>query len=84
MNYPNGDSYEGEWANDQRNGFGVLRFSKGDVYEGEWVADLMSGKGLLTHPDGSSYEGIWERGYKVEGAGIFKYANGNVGIRSGY
>lgn len=30
MTYPNGDSYEGEWANDLREGFGILKYSKGD------------------------------------------------------
>ena len=44
----------------------------------------MHGKGILLHADGSSYEGLWEHGQKIEGHGVFKYANGNVAVRSNY
>jgi hypothetical protein len=44
----------------------------------------MHGKGMLNHTDGSSYEGLWEHGQKLEGQGVFKYANGNIAIRSNY
>jgi hypothetical protein len=44
----------------------------------------MHGKGILVHADGSAYEGIWEHGQKLEGFGVFKYANGNVAVRSNY
>ena len=46
--------------------------------------DKMHGKGILLHSDGSVYEGIWENGQKLEGHGVFKYANGNVAVRSNY
>lgn len=84
MNFPNGDMYEGEWRDDLREGFGVQKFAKGDAFEGEWAMDKMHGKGILVHADGSAYEGIWESGQKVEGFGVFKYANGNVAVRSNY
>jgi hypothetical protein len=67
-----------------REGFGVQRFAKGDIFEGEWLIDKMHGKGVLVHADGSAYEGIWEHGQKMEGYGVFKYANGNVAVRSNY
>lgn len=44
----------------------------------------MNGKGVLIHADGSVYEGLWEHGQKMEGFGVFKYANGNVAVRSDY
>ena len=44
----------------------------------------MHGKGIINHADGSSYEGIWENGQKIDGQGVFKYANGNIGLRSNY
>mmetsp|Transcript_28634 Transcript_28634/g.21373 ORF Transcript_28634/g.21373 Transcript_28634/m.21373 type:complete len:105 (+) Transcript_28634:23-337(+) len=84
MQYPNGDVYEGEWKEDFREGFGIFKYAKGDQYEGEWLKDRMHGKGVLSHPEGSVYEGIWEEGSKVEGMGIFRYANGNLAIRSNY
>lgn len=34
MKYSNGDVYIGEWANDQRSGYGELIQADGDVYIG--------------------------------------------------
>lgn len=36
MTFPNRDHYEGEWRNDNKEGFGIMKFAKGDTYEGEW------------------------------------------------
>jgi len=51
--YSNGDVYEGQWNNDQRNGkgnfeynsLGTLTCSNGDVYKGDWKDDSKNGKG---------------------------------------
>jgi hypothetical protein len=39
---------------------------------------------VIYHANGSAYEGEFSRGEKVEGRGVFKYANGNVGKRTNY
>ena len=40
MRYANGDVFEGEWANDMRNGPGVYYYAGGAVYEGIWQEDI--------------------------------------------
>lgn len=40
MRYANGDIYEGEWANDMKNGRGKFYYAKGAVYEGTWQEDI--------------------------------------------
>jgi hypothetical protein len=35
-----GDVYDGFWANDKANGYGVYKHVNGAQYEGEWKDDL--------------------------------------------
>ena len=41
--YTDGSCYEGEWKEDQRCGWGVLKMVKGECYEGEWKDDRPNG-----------------------------------------
>ena len=84
MQFLNGDSYDGFWFEDKRQGYGVLRYVKGDVYEGEWHNDRMHGKGILSHPDGSQLQGSWEQGQQVPDSHVYRYPNGGVGTRAKY
>ena len=63
MYYKNGDRYEGEWKNDDREGKGILYYKNGDRYDGEWKNDKREGKGILYY-NKDDYrdreEGIWE------------------------
>ena len=43
--WPNGDTYEGEYKDDIRNGFGIYKYKDGNRYEGEWKNDQKNGKG---------------------------------------
>ena len=45
--YPNGDTYEGEFADGKRNGKGVYHYANGEEYNGDWVDDEKNGKGSL-------------------------------------
>ncbi|GMF22429.1 unnamed protein product [Phytophthora lilii] len=60
--FPNGDTYEGEFADGLRNGFGIFtECATGSTYEGQWLQDLRHGSGILT--SGSKdfiYDGAWE------------------------
>jgi len=40
MRYANGDVFEGQWANDMKNGPGVYYYADGAVYEGVWQEDI--------------------------------------------
>lgn len=35
---------QGDWEDDERNGYGVLEYFSGDVYEGHWVDDKQGKK----------------------------------------
>jgi len=69
--------YEGQWANGQFHGRGILRFSNGDQFEGPWENGLQHGEGLLTLADGTKYAGRFERGNR-HGNGTCQYANGDT------
>ena len=53
--WPDGARYEGEWRNNQANGFGKFWHADGDIYEGEWKDDKANGKGVYLHVNGARY-----------------------------
>ena len=57
---PNGDLYEGEFVDSQRQGKGVCIYARGDIYDGEWKDGGRSGKGKMVAKNGSVYDGEWE------------------------
>lgn len=62
----NGATYQGQWLNGQRDGYGVQLWPDGSRYEGLWMGDKANGNGKLVHADGDVYEGEW-RNDKAEG-----------------
>ena len=44
--WPDGYIYNGEFIDDIKNGFGILKYNDGRRYEGEWENDKQNGKGL--------------------------------------
>lgn len=68
VTYPNGNRYEGEWRDNQRNGNGVLEFANGDKYDGEWKNDVQywKGKGFsksvgtMNYANGDTFVGEWD------------------------
>ena len=38
----------GNWANDERNGYGTYCYKNGDIYEGQWDSNQRHGRGLYT------------------------------------
>ena len=66
MIYADGDIYEGNWEDDDKNGQGTMTYPDGNVYQGEWKNDLMHGQGTLTDSQGNIiYEGKWKKGNKI-------------------
>jgi hypothetical protein len=51
-------SYEGNWRNGKRDGFGIHYYANGDkMYEGEYVAGKRQGNGIYYFSSGERYEG---------------------------
>ena len=55
----NGATYEGQWLNGMRDGYGTQLWPDGSRYEGCWAFDKANGHGKLMHADGDIYEGQW-------------------------
>ena len=76
INYPNGDKYEGDWRNGNKEGKGIYYFNNGNRYEGDYRNDNKEGKGVFYYNSGDRYEGDWRNG-KRDGKGIYYYNNGD-------
>ena len=63
--YKDGSTYEGDWKNGQRHGYGVWERTDGLRYEGEWEYDKPHGQGVLTTTEGQRRSGVWEKGKYV-------------------
>ncbi|CAG9313025.1 unnamed protein product [Blepharisma stoltei] len=61
MEYTNGDEYIGEWNQNQRNGFGLMKYKETEeVYEGWWIQDKRQGQGTLyNHKKEVRFSGNW-------------------------
>jgi len=57
VTYQNGETYTGEFKNDQRNGQGTYTWSDGQKYVGEFKYDKRNGQGTFTWPSGQKYVG---------------------------
>jgi hypothetical protein len=63
--WPNGDRYEGGFANDMRQGYGVYVWGSrsqwpGERYSGNYVNDHRQGAGVYAWPDGRELAGQWQ------------------------
>jgi len=45
MIHSNGNTYDGEWADDKANGIGMFVHHDGTSYTGEWKDDKQHGRG---------------------------------------
>ena len=76
MTYKNGNVYEGEMRNDERNGDGTMTYNNGDIYEGNWDYNKMHGKGKMTYKTtGDVYDGDWLNDKKN---GMLKKTSNNI------
>jgi hypothetical protein len=56
------NNYDGEYKNDQKNGYGVFHWESGNIYKGQYKDDERNGLGEMTWTDGSVYFGYWKNG----------------------
>ncbi len=75
--FPNGNRYDGEFQNGQRNGCGTFKYSGFGVYMGEFENDKLSGIGELKLQNGNRYRGEFSQS-KCQGEGVFLYADGRA------
>ena len=77
MTYKNGNFYEGQWFNNQRQGSGKFVSKSGETYDGEFSGDEFSGYGKLTYSNGGFYEGEWRKS-KRHGHGKDVFNDGSM------
>mmetsp|Transcript_35923 Transcript_35923/g.40863 ORF Transcript_35923/g.40863 Transcript_35923/m.40863 type:complete len:225 (+) Transcript_35923:44-718(+) len=75
--YPNGDIYEGFYAQGLRAGHGIYKYANGDSYEGAWANNDKHGIGKMKYNAGGEYHGYFENG-KKHGEGVFTYPNKDI------
>lgn len=74
--YEDGKVYEGEFADERRDGIGKATWKNGDYYEGEWRNDMHNGYGRNVFANGSSYCGSFKENMK-HGLGEYKWEDGS-------
>ena len=78
MFHHNKDIYEGEFINNQADGFGKYTLRTGEYYLGYFEKDQPSAKGKQSLSDGSYYEGEFSKNSIKHGYGTFRWPNGDV------
>ena len=69
------DSFQGEFSNEQANGFGIYKHKNEIIYFGYWKNDLREKYGIEKWKDGTAYMGEFSEGEK-NGMGIYVFNNG--------
>jgi len=57
--FADGSTYNGQWKDNMRHGFGKQTWADGATYEGEWTENSAAGNGRFMHIDGDVYIGQW-------------------------
>lgn len=76
--YANGDTYEGNFSSDMKNGHGVYQYANGSKFEGEFKDDKKL-QGTFFYPSGDKYVGEFV-GEEKSGQGIYYYGNTHINI----
>jgi hypothetical protein len=71
-----GGTYEGQWSNDQCEGFGLLK-CKLYLFEGDWVRGQRAGKGKIVFENGDTYDGDWLHDV-YHGHGQYTFSDGRT------
>lgn len=77
VEYPNKDTYSGDFKNGLKEGSGTYTFNNGDKYIGQFKNNLQHGIGKTEYAKGGKYNGRYENGTR-HGEGVYVYANGDI------
>ena len=72
-------TYEGDFADGVRHGYGILIWDDGTRYEGNWVNNDWNGKGKIQYSNGTIYDGEWNNGEKTYGTEYYKSGDKYIG-----
>ena len=81
--YPNGDTYTGDFLDGKRHGQGDYTYARTNPeeepiqYKGAWVDNNKHGIGKQMYPKCGEYYGYWENGER-HGEGVMTYTNKDV------
>ncbi|XP_024385861.1 uncharacterized protein [Physcomitrium patens] len=67
-------TYEGNYTDNQKAGFGTMSFPDKSSYTGSWYQDKRSGEGQYTYKNGDIYKGQWFEN-KKHGVGSYFFKN---------
>ncbi len=73
---PDGSTYEGDFKDNKRHGYGLWIRPDGTKYAGMWENNKPHGEGTLILADGMVYSGMWKMG-KRHGHGTLTYPDGH-------
>lgn len=76
VTFPNKDTYEGYFVENEIYGTGRYAFHNGNVYEGEFVDGKFNGIGTFYFADGNIFQGEFHNG-KIQGDGTLYVKSGN-------
>ena len=62
-------TYMGQWADNEMEGMGTMRYKTGNVYEGQWKAGKMEGRGSYMYASGKAEVGCYYGGVDA-GVGV--------------
>ena len=75
--FKNGAKFEGHYANDLENGYGILTYPPGKIchkFEGNWKDGKKSGEGVLHFNDGTKYIGHFHNN-SMQGYCVIKFSS---------
>ena len=63
---PLGNSYDGDYLQGQRSGFGLYTWEDGSHYKGNWLDGQRHGEGHYLDLDGKQYAEVWDHNKRLE------------------
>jgi len=77
--FPDGSTYNGEWANGEVEGQGTYTWASGTKYIGQFKGGVPHGEGELIFKDGTLYKGVLSQGQIGGGEGQVQFRSGMEG-----